>query len=166
MRRFLFLFALVALIAYGIVYLPPVREHVIGPFTLGITHLSGWLIQAFGGEVWMSGNTLSIPGFAVQVLDMCNGVEATIILWAALIAFPSPIGYKLKGLLIGTLTVHFLNIIRIISLLYLGAYDEQMFHWVHWYLWDALIMLDILVVFLVWLRFIPERESTGNAAPA
>lgn len=152
MRRFLILFLLGGLIAYGLVYLPPVREHVIGPFTVIITQLSGWLIKLFGGQVWMHENMLSIPGFSVQVLDMCNGVEATIILWAALFAFPATWPYKLKGVLIGTLTVHVLNIIRIISLLYLGAYKQEWFHWVHWYLWDALIMLDILIFFLVWLR--------------
>ena len=165
MKRFILLFILVLLIAYGLVYLPPVREHAIGPFTEGITYISGWLITAFGGQVWMQGNTLSIPGFAVQVLDMCNGVEATIIFWAAILAFPAPGVYKLKGLFIGTFTIHALNIIRIISLLYLGAYNRDWFHWVHWYVWDALIMLDILIVFLAWVRMMPLQEQrTGGAA--
>lgn len=159
MKRFLLLFVVIGLIAYGIVYLPPVREHVIGPFTTSLAQVSGWLIQIFGGQVWVNANTLAIRGFAVQVLDMCNGVEATIVLWAALLAFPAPWVYKLKGLLIGTLTVHTLNIARIISLLYLGAWNRQWFDWAHLYLWDALIMLDILVVFLVWLRYIPRDPA-------
>lgn len=164
MRRFFVLFILAGSIAYGGVYLPPVRAHVIGPFTEGITQMSGWLIRFFGGQVNVQGNTLAIPGFAVQVLDMCNGVEATILLWAALLAFPAPWGYKLKGVLIGTLTVHALNIIRIISLLYLGAYRPEWFYWVHWYLWDALIMLDILLVFLAWVRLMPIPERPNEVA--
>ena len=159
MKRFLIVFILVMLGAYGLVYLPPIRDHMIAPFTEGITYLSGWLIQAFGGAVSIQGNILTIPGFAVQVLDMCNGVEATIILWAAMLAFPASGIYKLKGLVIGTLTVHTLNIIRIISLLYLGAYYREWFDWVHWYLWDALIMLDILIVFLAWVRLMPFQEQ-------
>ena len=51
MRRFLILFVVVIAVAYGIVYLPPVRDHVIGLFTVGITQLSGHLIRLFGGEV-------------------------------------------------------------------------------------------------------------------
>ncbi len=166
MRRFLGWFILIAALSYLIVYLPPVREHVIGPFTLGITWVSGVIIQLFGGEVRIVGNMLAIKGFAVQVLDMCNGVEATIVLWSALLAFPAPWYYKLKGLIIGTLAVHSVNIIRIISLLYLGAYDREIFHWVHWYLWDALIMLDILIVFLAWLRFMPTQTQVKPAATA
>ena len=159
MKRFIILFLLILLGFYCIVYLPVTREYAIGPFTYGITSLSGWLIQLFGGDVVIQGNILKIPNFAVQVLDMCNGVEATIFLWAALIAFPAPVLYKIKGIIIGTLTVHILNIIRIISLLYLGAYKPEWFHWVHWYLWDGLIMLDILIVFLAWIRLMPVAEK-------
>lgn len=166
MRRFIVLFVIAIVVAYGIIYLPWVRDNVVAPFTVGITHLSGHLIRLFGGEVWMSGNLLSIPGFTVQVLDMCNGVEATLILWCAILAFPAPLAYKLKGLLVGTLTVHVLNIGRIISLLYLGAWDQQWFHWFHVYIWDAVIMLDILVIFLVWLRWMPRQDTIAPQAAA
>jgi exosortase/archaeosortase family protein len=117
-------------------------------------------------EVSVRENVLSIPGFAVQVLDMCNGVEATIFLWAAMIAFPASFLYTLKGIFIGTLTVHVLNIIRIISLLYLGVYKPEWFHWVHWYLWDGLIMLDILIVFLAWIRLMPIRQQDNSGGEA
>ena len=163
MSRFFLRFVVVGLVGFTVVYLPAVREHLIGPFTAGIASLSGGLIRLFGGTAWVSANTLSIPGFAVQILDMCNGVEATLVLWTAVLAYPAPWHYRLKGLLIGTLTVHGLNVLRIVSLVYLGRYDEGLFQWVHSYLWDVLIMLDILVVFLLWLRWMPAR---GSDAPA
>ncbi|MDD3608296.1 MAG: exosortase H [Halothiobacillaceae bacterium] len=160
MKLFFLRFVAYLAVAFTVVYLPPVREHVIGPFTYSLAQVSGGLIQLFGGEVWVHENILRIQGFAVQVLDMCNGVEATLILWGALLAFPAPWGYRLKGLLVGTLTVHALNIVRIISLLYIGAWDKSWFDWAHAYLWDALIMLDILVVFLVWLRMMPVPPAS------
>ncbi|HXH04675.1 MAG TPA: exosortase H [Candidatus Competibacteraceae bacterium] len=166
MRRYFVLFGVILLLGYISVYLPPVREHLVGPFTAGITQVAGALIALCGGQVWVSSNTLAIPGFAVQVLDMCNGVEATLVLWSAMLAFPAPWRYKLKGLALGTTTVHALNILRIISLLYLGAYDAELFHWFHWYLWDAVIMLDILVVFLAWLRWAPAVKRPGEPLAA
>lgn len=166
MKRFVILFPVVLIVAFGLIYLPPIRENVIGPFTEAITVFSGWLIQLFGGEVTVSGNILTIPGFSVRIIDMCNGVEATLILWGAILAFPAGWVYKLKGLLIGALTVHALNILRIISLLYLGVHKPEWFHWVHWYLWDALIMIDILIVFLAWVRLmpVPERSQTRETS--
>jgi hypothetical protein len=88
--RFGISFSFVVLAGIAFVYLSPVREHLVAPFTDGITALSGWTIWVFGAAVTVRGNVLAIPGFAVQVLDMCNGVEASIVLWWAILAFPAP----------------------------------------------------------------------------
>ena len=53
---------------------------------------------------------------AIQIAPGCNGVEAMIILLAAVLAFPSPWFYKLKGLFWGFLAIQSLNTVRIISL--------------------------------------------------
>jgi hypothetical protein len=39
------------------------------------------------------------------------------------------------------------------------------FDWFHLYLWQALIVLDALVVFLLWLRWLP-RDGLVEAVPA
>ena len=50
-----------------------------------------------------------------------------------------------------------------------------MFEWAHLYVWQALIMLDVLVVWLVWVRLLPRDGGAiggpggppgGTAAPA
>ena len=156
MRRFILTFLGVALLLFGLVYLPPIRDHLIAPFTDSLTVIAGWLITTFGGQAWVNGNVLTIPGFSVRILDLCNGVEATLLLWAVLLAYPAPWVYRLWGLLWGFLGVQALNMVRIISLTYLGVWKPEWFHWVHWYVWDALIMLDVLLIFLLWLRRLPS----------
>jgi exosortase H (IPTLxxWG-CTERM-specific) len=155
MRRFLLAFAGIGVLLYGVVYSPPVREGLIAPFTDGLTAVAGGLITLFGGQAWVQGNVLTIPGFSVRILDLCNGVEATLLLWTAMLAFSAPWPYRLWGLLIGFLGVQALNVLRIISLVYLGVWNPAWFYWVHWYVWDALILLDVLVIFLLWLRRLP-----------
>jgi exosortase H (IPTLxxWG-CTERM-specific) len=86
-------------------------------------------------------------------------VEAVIVLVAAIIAFPSPWKYKLGGIFIGSIVVQFLNLIRVISLFYLGQWNMKIFEWAHLYIWQALIMLDVLIFFLVWLRYLPKPET-------
>src|SRR3990172_8357661 len=124
MQGFVIRFVVIAALGFGLAYSPWVHEHVVGAITMGVAGLTGKLLQLFGAQVSVSANILSIPGFAVQVLGMCNGVEASLVLWAALLAFPAPWSHRLKGLLIGTAAVHGLNILRIISLLYLGAINR------------------------------------------
>ena len=86
------------------------------------------------------------------------------ILWSALLAFPATWKYRLKGMLYGTLAIHIANMSRIISLLYLGAFSMKWFNFAHVYLWELLIMLDILLVFLVWLRYTPRPVDNEAAA--
>jgi exosortase H (IPTLxxWG-CTERM-specific) len=164
MRRFLLTFIGVGLFLFALSYLPPVRNHLIAPFTDGLTIIAGGLITAFGGQAWVQGNVLTIPGFSVRILDLCNGVEATLLLWAVLLAYPAPWRYRLAGLLIGFVGVQALNLLRIISLTYLGVWKPAWFHWVHWYVWDALIMLDVLLIFLLWLRRLPPIEDPHASA--
>jgi exosortase H (IPTLxxWG-CTERM-specific) len=100
-------------------------------------------------------------GFAVSIEAGCNGVEATIVLLAAVLAFPAPWKNKLIGLAAGIVAVQGLNIVRVISLFYLGQWNYKVFEWAHLYVWQALIMLDVLVVWLVWVRTLP-RSGDGD----
>ena len=68
-----------------------------------------------------------------------------------------------------------LNIIRVISLFYLGQWSYRVFEWAHLYVWQALIMLDVLIVWLVWVRLLPRADGSsgppgdpprGSTAPA
>ena len=103
-------------------------------------------------------------GFAVSIESGCNGVEATIVLIAAILAFPAPWKRRFVGLAVGVVAVQGLNIIRVISLFYLGQWNLDVFEWAHLYVWQALIMLDVLIVWLIWVRTLPA--SRAAAAPA
>ena len=61
--------------------------------------------------------------------------------------------YKRQGL--GFLAIQIVNVIRIVSLFYLLQWDPVWFEWAHLYLWQALIMLDGLIVYLLWVRMLP-----------
>jgi exosortase H (IPTLxxWG-CTERM-specific) len=74
-------------------------------------------------------------------------------------AFPASWRHKLVGLVAGFVAVQALNVVRVISLFYLGQWNMDVFNFAHEYLWQALIMLDVLVVWLVWVR-------AGSKAPA
>jgi len=94
----------------------------------------------------------------VRIERGCNGLEAVIILFAAIFAFPAPFKHKIIGFVIGFFAIQALNLVRIISLFYLGQWNQVAFEWFHLYLWQALIILDALVVWLIWLRTLPQAK--------
>jgi exosortase H (IPTLxxWG-CTERM-specific) len=154
--RFIAVFLVVLVTLFTIEMLNPVQEHVIVPFTSWLASISAALISPFDDTVVAYGKVLQFQdtGFAVSIEAGCNGVEATIVLIAAVLAFPATWRQRIAAIGIGFLAVQVMNIARIISLFYLGNWDLDIFSWVHLYLWPTLIMLDVLVVFILYLRYL------------
>lgn len=154
-------FILVLVVLFTLELLGPVREYFILPFTGLIASVSAWVTQLFDSSVQSSGIILQNinNGTAVSIQPGCNGVEAMICLTAAIVAFPASWKHKLYGLLFGFLAIQALNIVRIISLFYLLQWNKDWFEWAHLYLWQALIILDALIVFIVWVRMLPESDE-------
>ena len=170
MIRFFILFTVLLVGLFTLEILQPVEKHVILPFTSFIADISVWIIQFFDDDVVARANVIkdSVNGFGVRIERGCNGVEAMIILFAALFAFPAPLKNKLIGFFIGFFAIQVLNLVRIVSLFYLGQWNQVAFEWFHLYLWQALIIMDALVVWLIWLRTLPQararREQQAAAA--
>lgn len=171
MIRFFILFTVLLVGLFTLEILQPAEKYVILPFTSFIADISVWIVKFFDSDVVAYGNVIrdSASGFGVRIERGCNGIEALIILFAAIFSFPAPFKNKLIGFAIGFFAIQGLNLVRIVSLFYLGQWNEVAFEWFHLYLWQALIILDALVVWLIWLRTLPqakakrEREAQANA---
>jgi exosortase H (IPTLxxWG-CTERM-specific) len=166
MIRFFVLFSVLLVGLFTLEILQPVEKYVILPFTSLVADLSVWLIQLFDDNVIATANVIrdKTSGFGVRIERGCNGVEALIILFSAIFAFPAPFRNKVIGFAIGFVAIQALNLVRIISLFYLGQWNQVAFEWFHLYLWQALIILDALVVWLVWLRTLPQVRASGQPA--
>ena len=56
------------------------------------------------------------------------------------------------------------NVLRVVTLFYLGQWSLAAFEWAHLYAWQALIMLDAMVFWLLWLRWIRAPMPARAAA--
>jgi exosortase H (IPTLxxWG-CTERM-specific) len=168
MLRFFILFIIILVALFIAELTPPVQNALVLPWTEALVRISAGLITFFDADVVAFGKILqsTTNGFAVSVEAGCNGIEAAIILIAAMLAFPAPWKLRIIGILIGLFAVQALNIVRVISLFYLGQWDMKLFEWAHLYLWQALIMLDVLVVWLFWIRMLPPPASAHAEAQA
>ena len=164
MARFLILFC-ICLLAGFILLFTPFTQPAVDGFSRGIVWLAAVLIRLCGGRAEAVADLMQNPvtRFEIRMANGCNGVNVTILLWAAVIAFPASWVQKAKGLLTGTLAIHFINLIRFISLFYLGQYNQRWFDFAHMYVWESLMMLDTLVVFWTWAYFVRKSGSITHA---
>lgn len=164
--RFFVLF--LALLA-GLFFLeltPWVQAHLVDHWTGALATFSARLITFFDSGVVAYDNVIlsQRSGFGVSILPGCNGVEACVVLIAAVTAYPATVRDKLFGILAGCLAVQALNVLRVISLFYLGQWNREVFDWAHRYIWGTLIMLDVMVVWLLWVRSIQARTRAAHGA--
>jgi len=167
MNKFFVLFLVALGVLFGAELTEPGQQLFVMPWTNFLATLSADLVRWFDPNVAVSGKILqsTTNKFAVSIEAGCNGVEATIVLIAAMLAFPAPWKHKAIGLVAGVIAVQGLNIIRIISLFYLGQWNYDVFEWAHLYIWQVLIMLDVLIVFLLWVRLLPKFERGDGGGP-
>jgi len=157
-----FLMILVSLFTLELI--PFIHEGVIIPFTHFVAYISSQVASIFDGSIQADGIVMRSlkNGTAVKIMPGCNGVEAMICLAAAIIAFSAPWKHKIIGLITGFFAIQVLNIVRIISLFYLLQWNKEWFNWAHLYIWQALIILDALIIFILWVRWLPADSDDKN----
>jgi exosortase H (IPTLxxWG-CTERM-specific) len=161
MRRFLLVFIALLALSFAVELTPVAQAWFVAPWTDAVASASATLMRTFDATITTSGNVIrsSASAFAVSIEAGCNGVEATLVLVAAIVAFPAPWPHRLRGIVVGVVAVQALNIVRVISLFYLGRWNRDVFEWAHLYVWQALIMLDVLIVWVIWVRLAPGSRS-------
>ncbi len=158
--RFLVTFASCFLFGIGVLLTPPVQA-VDAQISKELVKVSHGAIVLCRGKAQLEGAVLRDPasGFAVEMKDGCNAVNVTLLLWSAVLAFPASWRMKALGMLLGSLIIQALNIVRFVSLFYLGQYSMRWFDFAHAYLWESLLILDTIVIFGLWVSRGVRAES-------
>ena len=161
--RFAFLFAVYVLIGFAILFTPLVHSWDLD-FSRSLVKVSQGLIQICGGHAMREGAILRAGGgFAIEMRDGCNALNVIILLWSAILAFPASLKIRFAGMAAGTILVQLANILRFISLFYLGQYSRPWFDFAHAYLWESLLVLDTMVIFWIWVSRAQRTAAHANA---
>ena len=167
MLRFFLLFLTLQFTLFGLNLLNWVQQHIVLPWTALLARICAGLVTWFDSTAAAQGKVLwnTVTGFGVSIEPGCNGIEACIVLFAAIMAFPSTWRHKAIGFVAGFVAVQALNVVRVVSLFYLGQWSKPVFDFAHEFLWQALIMLDVLIVWLLWVRAGAKARPQDEAPP-
>lgn len=147
-------------------HLPVIQQRVIEPYTHFVAAASRLALRMLGIDATGTGTLVASPEFAVSILNVCNGVEVTAILFAVILSFPATWRRRLIGLAIGYPAIFLINIVRIVVLFFLGFKNPAIFDTVHYYYAQAFVILATLAIWLVWVSLYSDYGVKQDQASA
>jgi exosortase H (IPTLxxWG-CTERM-specific) len=159
--RFVATYALVLSVSFLVLALRPVNDRVVNPYTTLVAHEARLVLNLFGEGAIVSGQVLSSPRFSVAIFNGCNGLEAILIFVSGVVAFPASWRRKLAGIVVGFLAIQAFNVVRVVSLFYVGALRPRWFSVSHVFIWQSLVIVFGVVLWLVWARCYAVEHAHG-----
>jgi len=110
--------------------------------------------------------TVGIDGtVGLWIGDPCNGVNLFALFIIFMIWYPGPIKDKLWFIPFGLLTMHLLNVVRIIALSILVTYDYKYLDFNHTYTFTILVNGYMFLLWLWWAKRYSGLEISKPSSP-
>jgi exosortase H (IPTLxxWG-CTERM-specific) len=126
------------------------NDQVVIPFTRGIAVLSRWLLSLLGVTAVASGTIVGTPTFQVAIHNNCNAIYETALFASAVLAYPASWRERAWGALLGFVSLYVVNLVRVLSLIYVGTNFRRHFDASHIYIWQSLFIVFTLGLWLYW----------------
>jgi exosortase/archaeosortase family protein len=127
-----------------------VFEDLLAGFREAVAAVAGATYSALGFPISASGALILGPGTSLRIVDECTGVDATILVVAAVLVFPARWLPKLAGVLLAISVMMIVNFARILSLIYIGSYHPAWLEAAHLYVWPVIVIIAGVGTLLVW----------------
>lgn len=151
---------LVCIIAFYTLLRTSIMREIIGqPLALAFAVVSEFILNLLSLKATTSGTLLQVEGFAAKVDDVCTGIFVVAIYLSAVLAYPSRAIEKLKGFVFGASVIFILNLIRVVSLMFIGRFFPSFFETAHLLIWQSLIIFAALLAWIYWTeRFVSAPQ--------
>jgi len=146
-------------IFYLVVASHPVNDHVVVPFTAAVARASAAILNLMGEGVSVSGTVIGSKAFSVNIENGCNGLETALLLAAAVLAFPASWRQRGAGFVGGFLAIELVNLVRVVSLFWIGAHRPRWFGSAHTLVWQSLVVLAGVALFVLWASIVTQKRS-------
>jgi exosortase H (IPTLxxWG-CTERM-specific) len=162
---FVGVFVLLMGIFYAITFIPPVQKRVLPGLLELNARASAAVLNVFGEGAEAVDTTLRSRRYSVNIAHGCDAIEPIALFIAAVLAFPAPLRTKWPGLLAGVLALTALNVVRIISLFYVGIHWQSAFETMHEDVWQPAFIVFSLFFWVVWALWATKPSAGQGSRP-
>lgn len=162
--RFLIVFALIMVIFYIATAMTWYTRGAFPWYLERNAAATAKLLSWFGEGTVAEGVHVRSPRFSLQVKAGCDAVEPSVLYVAAVLAFPVRLRRKLVGLWLGVLTLMIVNVLRLATLHYTGAYFPTAFETMHVAVWQPLFIVLVVGLWSLWMLRVTSTGGEGVEA--
>jgi len=160
--RFLILFIAILTVSFTVIAFQSVNDAVVDPYTSFVARMSGGVLRILGENASVQGCMVRSPRFAVTIYNGCNGLITSLIFISGVLAFPASWRAKAVGSIGGLIAIQLINLVRIVSLFYIGVYLPRFFSESHIFVWQSLVILAGVGLWVVWARHASTALEDGR----
>ena len=162
--RAVVIFCILMGLFYGFVHTPRTEGDIFQPYLGLIATVTGAILDLFGYEINVADTSISSPVFSMEIVRGCDAIEPVAAFVAAVLASPVSLGTKLPGILVGALVLLVINIVRLVSLFFIGAYWPKALEVAHEDLWQAAFIVLAIVLWAIWVQWATRGRSVTETA--
>jgi exosortase H (IPTLxxWG-CTERM-specific) len=147
-----------------------VYQAVFVPYLNATAEMSAAILRWFGEDATATGNLLSSPRYALRIERGCDAIDPLAMFCAGVIALPGSWRRKWIGIACAALLLPLLNLVRVISLYYIGVHWPTRFETFHIEVWQPLFVVCTLALWVFWailsMRVGAKRGTAQATRPA
>ncbi len=143
---------------YG-VFLLPVSLRLWATFLEANAWAANGILHAIGQHSTLSGTIISSPQFSMAISRGCEASGPTWLFCAAVLAYPAGLKSRLLGVVVSLVFFQALNLVRIVSLYFIGSYAPSYFNLAHLEVWPMVFILAVLSLMIGWINWAKRADA-------
>jgi len=121
-------------------------------------------LRVLGEDARVLGAVVTSSRFSVSIVEGCDAIQPVGLFVAAVLASPVAWMPKFPGLLVGAAFLTVMNLVRIVSLFYIGIYFPKAFDMMHRDVSQGLFIVLVVLTWVLWALWAVRRTKAASHA--
>jgi exosortase/archaeosortase family protein len=117
-----------------------------------VAHTTCGVLNALGQPARVDGHIVASARFSLSVVTSCTGLFLTALFVAAVLAYPARWWASLAGVGIGVAGLFGLNVLRLVTLFFVGVFLPAHVETAHLLVLQSLLIVAALLLWLLWVE--------------
>lgn len=127
-----------------------VTESLIPAYLRGWAKACAFTLNAFGENASVVDTAVNSPRYSINIKRGCDAIQPTALLMFGVLAAPVRWRLKVPGLLVGLTLMMVMNLVRVVSLFYIGIHFPAAFNTMHEDVWQTVFVILSVATWGAW----------------